>query len=77
MQRLQATRRFDTHREPGNTINPLAKVCTKLPESCYDSSFLSQYGEVQQVTLGMKSNSSHLDDAVASISALLPPSQDS
>jgi mitochondrial fission protein ELM1 len=68
MQRLQAARRFDTHRQEGNTINPLSKVCPGLPEECYDTAFLSQHDELARLGLRIQSKPSHLDDAIHAVS---------
>ena len=67
MRRLQAARRFDTHRQEGNTINPLSRVCADLPVDCYDSAFLSQHDEVARLSLGITSNSARFDNALAAI----------
>ena len=67
MRRLQAARHFDTHRQEGNTINPLSRVCADLPVDCYDSAFLSQHDEVARLALGITSNPARLDNALAAI----------
>lgn len=71
MGRPLASRRFDTHRQAGNTMNPLAKVCAKLPANCYDSVFLEPYDELQKQGLGITTNSSHLDNAANAVAELL------
>jgi hypothetical protein len=69
--RLQAARRFDTRREEGNKINPLAKVCGNLPENCYDSEFLRGCGDLEKLRLGVINNTSRLDDALQAIAKLV------
>ena len=67
MQRLQATRRFDTHRQEANMVNALSKVCTDLPEDCYDDTFLGQHDELAKLSLRIVSDPSRLDNALAAV----------
>lgn len=69
--RTLAARRFDTRREVGNKINPLAKVCGNLPENCYDREFLRECGDLEKLRLGITSNTSRLDDAVRALAELV------
>ena len=68
--RTHAARRFDTRREAGNKINPMAKVCGNLPENCYDSGFLEQCGDLEKLRLGVINNKSRLDNALQAIARL-------
>ncbi|EGG01461.1 uncharacterized protein MELLADRAFT_92162 [Melampsora larici-populina 98AG31] len=69
--RTEAARRFDTRREAGNKINPLAKVCGNLPANCYDSGFLRECGDLEKLRLGVTNNHTRLDDALQAIARLL------
>lgn len=68
--RTNPSRRFDTRRQQGSTINPRAKVCANLPEACYDPAFLQRYSAFELSTLGILSNSEHLDEAILAVEAV-------
>lgn len=66
--RHSATRRFDTARVEGNTFNPMAPVCSKLPEDCYDAEFFEkQLSDLDKLTLQIKPKSAHLDQALEAV----------